>query len=749
MAFGDQGSLQAPSQLNMLLSPLNTEQKDAVCLPEKSALIIAGAGSGKTKVLTSRMAYLLKKHSIPPHGIMAVTFTNKAAKEMLVRLEHIGVPTRGMWVGTFHGICNRFLRRFSKTAGLPSSFQILDMDDSKNIVKRLYKEHQWNDEVVSIKDAHQYIMSNKEEGYRPHDKVLGVGAKQAERMKLQIFEEYESQLKKEGSVDFPELMLRSVELLREHEHCRLWMQETFKHVLIDEFQDTNHIQYTWLKLVTDGGATPVFAVGDDDQSIYAFRGAQVENIKRFKIEFNVESKAIVRLEQNYRSYGNILTAANALIQRNKGRLGKNLWTDKQAGRAIHLKEVGTETEEGQYIAQELLELKKTGASLDEMALLYRTNAQSRALEHALIQAGLPYRVHGGLRFFERAEIKHALAYLRVASNPSDESALLRIINFPARGVGSKAIERYSTYAIKNNCSLLAAVRQCALKEPPKLKEALSVFLTAIDQLEHSATHDTVEKTVQYALDGSGLMALYVADKENADRVDNLKELVSAAKTFQAQQTGILEDFKSPLDAFLAHAALEAGAHGAAEDESAVQMMTVHAAKGLEFDFVFIAGLEEGIFPHMNSIPNKEQLEEERRLMYVALTRAKKELTLTYAVERMLWGQTNAQAPSRFIAELPQSIVKKCDVARGKNHFKELLSNHDEALSTKKEHPKSSLKEGAESVFVVGDCVLHPKFGKGVIRAKSGIGESIVYEIDFGSGGKRKLVALYAKLEYFH
>lgn len=740
------------------LDALNPMQRRAVELPAGHCLIIAGAGSGKTKVLTSRVAYLIEKDICAPSEILAVTFTNKAAREMLERLGHLGMPTRGMWVGTFHGLCNRFLRMFHKAAGLPASFQILDVDDSKQVIKRLYKAKGWSEERLPIKEAYNFIASKKESGLRPAN--MGASHSMKDKLLKEVFECYEKQIAAEGAVDFPELMLKTVEVLQEVENARFWFQGQFKHVLIDEFQDTNRLQYRWLKLIT-GQVNPVFAVGDGDQSVYGFRGANVENIDAFIAEFGLGPDRLIRLEQNYRSRGNILSAANALIKNNVKRLDKNLWTDKDEGRLIHFKQAMDETEEARFVAEEAKRLSEEGVDYKEIAFLYRTNAQSRALEHALFKSGLPYRVYGGLRFFERAEIKNAMAYLRLAANTQDDSALLRVVNFPARGVGAKTIERYLALAEEDASSLWDAVVKNLPHEGGKLKSALGAFVVIVERLRDLAQQESLANLMQTMLSMTGLLEAYEDDDSAQDRVENLKELVTAARSFAMDPVAA----DSTLESFLSHAALEAGEHGAKDGDSAVQLMTVHASKGLEFDYVFITGMEEGIFPHSNSLNREEDVEEERRLMYVAITRARKELSLCLAIERSVFGKTEANSTSRFIQEIPKKLLRVLDerahMRSRVDNFKGTAHQERPGLDSKYGHGRkrvdaadSGRAAGAIATKIahnpndpmsVGKKVKHPKFGLGLIKAREGSGDDLALEVDFGAHGRRRLIVKYAKL----
>ena len=734
------------------LSSLNPMQSRAVNAPAEHCLIIAGAGSGKTKVLTSRVCFLIETGMAAPEEILAVTFTNKAAREMLERLNRLGVSTKGMWVGTFHGLCNRFLRKFHKAAGLPATFQILDVDDSKQLLKRIYKAKSWSEELLPIKEAYNFIAGKKEEGMRA--KEIEAARSKKEKLYLEIYMAYEKQLNAEGAVDFPELMLKTVEMLQDIEAARFWFQEQFKHVLIDEFQDTNKLQYRWLKLIT-GVQNPVFAVGDGDQSVYGFRGAVVENINSFINEFGLSDENLIRLEQNYRSKGNILSAANALIKNNSKRLDKNLWTDKEAGRLIHVKQAFDETDEASFMADEVIRLREERVDFKEIAFLYRTNSQSRALEHALFKRGLPYRVYGGLRFFERAEIKNAMAYLRLSANKLDDSALLRVLNFPTRGIGAKSIEKFIAIAEEKTIPLWEVLVEQAQKEGPKLKKGLESFIHIVENLGKRASEVALPELMQFLLNETGLLALYKEDEQAQDRVENLKELVSAAKSFINDP--VADD--ASLESFLSHAALEAGEHGAKDGESAVQLMTVHASKGLEFDHVFIAGLEEGIFPHSNSFANDSDIQEERRLMYVAVTRARKELSLCYAIERSLFGKSETNKPSRFLDEIPEDFVCHLQSRRSesemraldfknaaRNRYQKKNEENDDPFDTKESSKIAQKFNDSNDGMNVGKKVRHSKFGIGIIKVREGQGSDLTLEVDFGSEfGRRRLVAKYAKL----
>mgnify|MGYP001444763450 CR=1 FL=1 len=709
-----------------LLESLNEPQLAAVTLPPRHALILAGAGSGKTRVLTTRLAWLISTGQVAPQGVLAVTFTNKAAKEMLARLSAmLPINVKGMWVGTFHGLCNRMLRAHYRDAGLPQLFQILDSADQLAAVKRLLKALNVDDEKFPPRELTWFINAQKEAGLRP-------AAVEAwddwTKKRVELYAAYEQQCQKEGVVDFAELLLRCYELLERNEPLRRHYQERFRHILVDEFQDTNKLQYRWLKLLA-GEKSALFCVGDDDQSIYAFRGADVSNMRDFEREFKVAN--LIRLEQNYRSHGNILDAANAIIQNNPARLGKNLWTAAGSGEPIRVHESYSDGDEARFIVEEVKALGNEGHARKEIALLYRSNAQSRALEHALFNAGLPYRVYGGLRFFERAEIKHALAYLRLIANPDDDTAFARVVNFPARGIGARSIEQLSDAARGARSSLHAAI--------PLLKGAggakLAAFAALLVKLREAASLPLPE-LVEHVLDLSGLREHYRNEKEGQERLANLDELVNAAAGFVAEEgTANAEgELAGDLAAFLAHAALEAGEHQAGEGDDALQLMTVHSAKGLEFDVVFICGLEEGLFPHENALNENKGLEEERRLMYVAVTRARQRLYLCHAQTRMLHGQTRYNLPSRFIDEIPDGLLKHLSARAGRTEFAAV--SPAPTFSTRREN--SGLR--------IGQNVMHAKFGLGVIVNAEGGGNDARVQVNFGNAGMKWLALSVAKLE---
>jgi len=734
--------------MSKLLENLNPEQLAAVTLPPQPALILAGAGSGKTRVLTTRIAWLIQNGVVGQHGILGVTFTNKAAKEMLTRLSSmLPINTRGMWVGTFHGLCNRMLRAHYREAGLPQLFQILDTADQLAAIKRLLKALNVDDEKYPARELQHFINANKEAGLRPQ----AVEAWDAfTRKKQELYTEYDAQCQREGVVDFAELLLRCYELLERNEPIRQHYQSRFRHVLVDEFQDTNRLQYRWLKLLA-GYGTPgqaaVFAVGDDDQSIYAFRGAEVGNMRDFEREFRVAN--VIRLEQNYRSHGNILDAANALIANNSKRLGKNLWTEAGSGEPIRVFEAVTDMDEARWVVEEIKALVRDGTSRSDIALLYRSNAQSRLLEHQLFSNGIPYRVYGGLRFFERQEIKHALAYLRLLANSDDDTAFTRVVNFPTRGIGQRSVEALQDAARLYNTSLYATVPHLAGKPA----QSIGGFVRLIETMRQSTNGLPLPEVIEHILHASGLLKHYETEKDGQDRLDNLKELISAGSNFAAENnaaaqidagTGEVVVSETVLADFLAHASLEAGDYQADAGQDAVQLMTVHAAKGLEFDVVCLTGLEEGLFPHENAISIDDGLEEERRLMYVAITRARKRLNLSFAQSRMLHGQTRYAFKSRFIDEIPEALLKW--LTPRTNHGAARASSYAPAHATAPTGAYPQQTQRDLGGWRIGQSVRHARFGEGIIVSAEGSGSDAKLQINFGSAGMKWLAMSIAKLE---
>ncbi|MDR3055208.1 MAG: UvrD-helicase domain-containing protein [Zoogloeaceae bacterium] len=729
------------------LAALNESQRDAVILPVTQppthGLILAGAGSGKTRVLTTRIAWLLSTGQVSPHAVLAVTFTNKAAREMRSRLATLfPVNLRSLWIGTFHGLCNRMLRAHYREAGLPQTFQILDSADQLAAIKRLLKNLSVDDEQYPPRELMYFINAHKEQGIRAGETEAYDAMT---RKKVEIYAEYEAQCQREGVADFAELLLRAYELLRRNEPLRRHYQQRFGHILIDEFQDTNRLQYDWLKLLAncghasgDANGATLFAVGDDDQSIYAFRGAEVGNMRDFEREF--AKKNVIRLEQNYRSHGNILNAANALIKNNRNRLGKNLWTEAGEGEPIRVFEGFSDLDEAGFVVDEAVALVEDGMSRDQIAFLYRSNAQSRVLEQTLVARGVSYHVYGGLRFFERQEIKHALAYLRLIGNPDDDTAFLRVANFPTRGIGARSLENLQATAHQINASLYNAAASLSGKSAI----AVGGFIRLIERLRVETRDLPLPEMVEHVIEVSGLKQHYLNEKEGHERLENLDELVNAAAVFaQSEEAGANEVAAEggTLAAFLAHASLEAGEHQAGEDEAAVQLMTIHAAKGLEFDAVFITGLEQGLFPHDNAIEDAG-LEEERRLMYVAMTRARQRLYLCYAQTRMLHGQTRYCLPSQFLDEVPPELLK-------------LLSKPVSAPATpawsrgqQKTRRDAYVPRTVElpDGLKVGMNVRHAKFGFGVIIDAEGSAGDVRAHINFGSAGMKWLALAFAKLE---
>ncbi|AZP11368.1 UvrD-helicase domain-containing protein [Undibacterium parvum] len=751
-----------------LLHNLNPEQLAAVTLPAQSALILAGAGSGKTRVLTTRIAWLIQTGQMSPQAVLAVTFTNKSAKEMLSRLSSmLPINTRGLWIGTFHGLCNRLLRAHHKDAGLPQTFQILDSSDQLSFIKRLLKANNVDDEKFPARSVMYFINGAKDKGLR----AAAVDAyDDNDRKMVALYDLYDAQCQREGVVDFAELLLRTYELLSRNQPLREHYQARFKHILVDEFQDTNDLQYKWLKLMA-GNQAAVFAVGDDDQSIYAFRGANVGNMSAFEREFQV--KNLIKLEQNYRSHGHILDTANALIAHNSKRLGKNLHTDAGHGEPVRISESSSDIQEAQWIVEEAKNLMREGSSGSEIAILYRSNAQSRVLEHALFSAGLPYRVYGGQRYFERAEIKHAIAYMQLMDNPHNDSAFLRVVNFPTRGIGARSLEQLQDAAKQYGISLYAAVPYV----PGKAGNSLGAFVKLIEGARFETQNLPLPEMVQVVLDLSTLLTHYQTEKEGADRIENLEQLVNAATVFvseegfgqnapalsgpSSQAAGLLAlpggieiidadaalpMVMSPLSAFLSHASLEAGDNQAQAGQDALQLMTVHAAKGLEFDAVFITGLEEGLFPHENSAKEESGVEEERRLMYVAITRARNRLYISFSQTRMLHGQIRYNMRSRFFDEMPEESLKWLSPKVQANWFGNKKSAWDEAPEAGVNAIAQGFSKNTGSGWRIGQGVSHAKFGEGVIVNIEGSGSNARAHINFGQFGMKLLDLSIAKLD---
>ncbi|MGM9452390.1 DNA helicase II [Legionella bozemanae] len=715
--------------LAAILKGLNERQYEAVTSSLGNTLVLAGAGSGKTKVLVSRIAWLIEEEHISPHGILAVTFTNKAAGEMRTRLNSmLSTPVLGLWVGTFHGLCHRLLRRHYKEANLPELFHILDSEDQARLIKRVIGSLNLDAEQWPVKQAQSFINGRKDEGIRPqHVHTLSYGPG---KTLLNIYSAYEQACRTAGVIDFAELLLRTHELLRDNPEILAHYRQRFQAILVDEFQDTNTIQYAWIRLLA-GEHAAVLAVGDDDQSIYGWRGAKVENIQQFAHDF--KNTQIIRLEQNYRSTATILDAANALITHNNSRMGKDLWTDGATGEKILVYSAFNELDEARFVCERIIMEINQGISADEIAILYRSNAQSRVLEEALLRAGIAYRIYGGVRFFDRAEVKDALAYLRLLVNPDDDTAFERVVNFPTRGIGEKTLDDLRHYAKSEQCSLWHAAKTLLQsgEMAQRAGSALSKFIGLIEQLQHDTAAMELDEQLSLVIQLSGLYAHFskIKGDKSESRLDNLQELINAAKQFRYEQE---EEEEIPLvNAFLAHASLEAGEMQAGEHERYVHLMTLHAAKGLEFPIVFLVGMEEGIFPGKQSLEEPGRLEEERRLCYVGMTRAMRKLVLSYAEIRRQYGREEYHRPSRFLRELPQELL---DEIRIKAKFQApVISRNKPSIA-----PETS-------GLSLGQSVTHAKFGPGIVLAVEGSGAHTRVQVKFSEHGVKWLVLAYANL----
>lgn len=723
--------------VSQLLDGLNDKQREAVGARPQNMLILAGAGSGKTRVLVHRIAWLIKVEQVSPHSILAVTFTNKAAAEMRARVEQtIGGGIHGMWIGTFHGLAHRLLRMHFQEAKLPQSFQVLDSDDQLRLVKRVIRSLNLDEKRWPAKQAQWYINGKKDEGLRPQH--IECHYDQTEQTFVEIYQMYQQTCDRSGLVDFAELLLRAHELWLNNPVLLEHYQQRFGRILVDEFQDTNAIQYAWLNILGRQNGN-VMIVGDDDQSIYGWRGAKIENIQRFLNDFN--DVKTIRLEQNYRSTGNILNAANQLIANNTNRMGKELWTDDDAGKKISVYAAFNELDEARFIANRIEQWQSgensKGHSLDDIAILYRSNAQSRVLEEALRIARIPYRIYGGQRFFERLEVKDALAYMRLIANRNDDAAFERVVNKPTRGIGDQSISLMRSAAKNLEIPLWQACKMLLSEQEftGRGSKAVGHFITLIDQLEDDSHHLDLDQQVNFVIQHSGLKAMYEAEKgeKSVARIENLNELVSACQTFTIDPE--IEDEQEPLIAFLTHAALEAGDAQADEFESAVQLMTMHSAKGLEFPLVFIAGLEEGMFPSQQSNEEQGRLEEERRLCYVGMTRAMDKLYLCHAEARRLYGQQKYHRPSRFLKELPIDCIEEI---RLRNQVKT-------QAASKPFSPDASHEKFDESGYSLGQRVNHSKFGEGTVINYEGSGAQSRIQINFDDVGSKWLVVSYARL----
>ncbi len=715
-----------------IFDPLNDAQREAVAAPPGPLLVLAGAGSGKTRVLTHRIAWLIQGLGVSPLSILAVTFTNKASREMRGRIEELlQLPTGGLWMGTFHGLCHRLLRMHNEEAGLPEGFEILDSDDQYRLVRRVLRELDLDEAYWPPRQLQWMINNHKEEARRP--KHLPAGNDSQQQTLHRVYVTYEELCRRFSLVDFAEILLRTLELFRNNQTVRETYQNRFEHVLVDEFQDTNTIQYQWIKLLSAQHKN-LFAVGDDDQSIYGWRGARVENVLSFEKDF--DNATVFRLEQNYRSTGNILNAANAVISHNAGRLGKELWTEQPEGAAIRMYAANNEIDEARFVVDQIQIWMETGNRRDESAILYRSNAQSRVFEEQLLNQRIPYRVYGGLRFFERAEIKNALAYMRLLTNRDSDPAFERIVNLPTRGIGNKTLEVIRERARSRQISMWKATTETLSERvlPPRALSAVSHFQDLINRIAGDVQDLELAEMTDHVIKQSGLLEHYGKDRgEIAQaRVENLEELVNATRNFIADE----EEEMDELSLFLAHAALEAGEGQAEEWEDCVQLMSLHSAKGLEFPLVFLCGMEEGLFPHQRSLEEDGRLEEERRLCYVGMTRAMQQLYLCYAEIRRLYGRENYTQPSRFLAEIPEQLVDEIRSSR---------------ISRSPYGTARSGKSGGESPagfdgLKPGRQVRHRKFGEGMVVNLEGQGAHARVQVNFIEAGPKWLICAYANLE---
>jgi len=739
--------------LDPILNPLNEAQRAAVSAPRVPVLVLAGAGSGKTRVLTHRIAWLILAEHASPYSILAVTFTNKAAGEMRGRVEQIlGAPPGVLWIGTFHGVAHRLLRLHWREAGLVQGFQILDSDDQQRLVKRIIKANDLDESRWEPREVQWFINSNKDEGRRPKDLKAGNDPTRAQMIRL--YGLYEEACARAGVVDFAELLLRAYELWRDHPDLLAHYRQRFRHVLVDEFQDTNSIQYAWLRLIAGPEGHP-FVVGDDDQSIYRWRGARVENLQQFRRDY--ARAKLYRLEQNYRSTAAILAAANGLIAHNSGRLGKTLWTNGEPGLPIQLYAAFNERDEAEFVARRVADYVAGGDLRSDIAVLYRSNAQSRAFEEAFIAGRIPYKVYGGLRFFERAEIKDSLAYLRLLVNRDDDAAYERVVNLPTRGIGERTVEGLREEARKAGSSLWkAAMARSDAQQGGRTASALRGFHDLVDRLAKETAGLALHEQIDLVLKESGLIEHHGREKPSQDsarieargemarseaRLENLAELVSAARSFGAGSTDV--DLP-PLEAFLAHAVLESGERESDAGQDSVQMMTLHMAKGLEFKFVFLCGMEEGLFPHTRCMSDLEALEEERRLCYVGMTRAMKHLFLTYAEQRRVHGMDTHCPPSRFIKEVPTDILAE---VRPRVQVARAVA----AARMRREQPAAPAirfrnEEPPPPGMRLGARVRHGKFGEGVVLNVEGSGPHARVQVNFEHQGTKWLMMQYANLE---
>ncbi len=724
------------ADVSEILNELNQAQRQAVSSPSGPVLVLAGAGSGKTRVLVHRIAWLIQVEGVSPYSILAVTFTNKAAAEMRGRIEQLlDMPATGLWVGTFHGLAHRLLRQHWQEARLPQNFQIIDTQDQLGVIKRVHKALDLEDSRWPPKQSMYFVNGKKDEGIRPQN-MQDTGDPITRQM-IRIYTAYQSACERGGLVDFGELLLRSLETLRDNETLLKHYRDRFSNILVDEFQDTNTLQYSWLRLLA-GNTSPIFAVGDDDQSIYGWRGAKVEHLQRFDKDF--KNTQMVRLEQNYRSTSTILNAANAVIANNAERMGKNLWTDGNDGEQIQLYTAYNEQEEARYVAERIRQYAESGGMRSDVAVLYRSNAQSRVFEEVFIGMRIPYKVYGGLRFFERAEIKDALAYMRLGSNQHDDASFERVVNRPTRGIGARTVDQIRAEAREHELSMFAAAQRLLEHKILTARAAGAVrnFIELVNDIAAASADLPIHELVDHINVVSGLLDFH--GKENNEksqsRIDNLNELVSAARGFEYNEEEHGE--MSLLDAFLAHAALESGEGQGESWEDCVQMMSMHAAKGLEFPLVFITGMEDGLFPHQMSIEEPGRLEEERRLCYVGITRARENLVLTLTERRRLHGSDRYNMPSQFIGEIPKELLH--EIRPSVPSYKKQSSSSYTSSSGK------NLVDDESSEYKLGDRVFHQKFGEGTVTNYEGSGSHARIEINFKHAGSKWLVVAYAKLE---
>ena len=711
---------------------LNEKQQQSVALKEDvNALILAGAGSGKTRVLTHRIHYLVSTKNHHVDDILAVTFTNKAANEMKERLsELLRRPIGRMWVGTFHSIAHRILRAHPAEANLSPTFQILDVQDQYQIVKRLMKENGVDETKIPIKNVQWFINQQKDEGILPHQ--IDAGNNYTNKQKVKIFDLYEKHCQVNDLVDFAGLFFKSYELLKNNKSLLDFYQNKFRHILVDEFQDTNRIQYQWIKILHNQ-SNHIFCVGDDDQSIYRWRGARVENIQ--KIEDDFKPIEVIKLEQNYRSTGNILSASNALIANNQNRLEKSLWTQSGDGELINVFNARTETEEAQYVVGQIKSQFNQGRNLDECAILYRSNAQSREFEHSLIEQNLNYRIYGGLRFYERKEIKDAMAYIRLIENTSDNIAFERIVNFPTRGIGLTTVEKIRAYAIEHHTDLFQSSIAIVNTLPTRASNALQAFIDLIESISDSTKNLTLSEKVDSILMQSGLITHYAYDKTNkaGTKSENLSELVNAATKYKHEEDNEMNETQG----FIALATLDSSGDSNQSNQDCVQLMTVHSAKGLEFPVVFLTGLEENLFPSRQRVDDPPNTDEERRLCYVGMTRAMQSLTLSYASRRFINGQIFHSMQSRFLGEIPKSFL---------TYIKNPYSEMKYPVWGYKNNPNDNTKATSDSIYSIGQVVKHSKFGLGTIVNYEGSGDSMRLQIKFQKVGMKWVISSYAKLE---